>query len=201
MNGRLDNASNISLPSFSDFPSSPPVLTQDVSQPPTMDANATVKPEPIATQDAEASRLTHKRANSDDTERPPSARQRSDDAGDEQSDANSNESESIDDGPADRITAFDWNELHERYHAEIDKCQSQEHELMQEFESLMTYFRIWAASGHVHETNRTYHRLQTRSTYVRHSEEKLETTRNHYINVVKAFESALNLLRAPGLGR
>ncbi|KAF2855409.1 hypothetical protein T440DRAFT_386046 [Plenodomus tracheiphilus IPT5] len=165
-----------------------------------MEANVAVKPEPLPTQDAETSRPDHKRTNSDETARPPSAQQRRDDTGDEQSDANS-DAEPIDDGPAHRISDFDWDDLHSRYHAAINKCQDEENELMQEFESLMTYFRIWADSGHGHETSRTYHRLQTRSTYVRHSEEELETKRNHYINVVKAFESALNLLRAPGLGR
>lgn len=165
-----------------------------------MEATPAVKPEPPATQDAETSRPMRKRANSDDTERPPSAQQQRNETGSEDSDANS-ENESIDDGPADRIPDFDWDDLHSRYHAAIDKCQTEENELMHEFESLMTYFRIWAESGHAQETGRTYHRLQTRSTYVRHSEDALETTRNHYINVVKAFESALNLLRAPGLGR
>jgi len=38
-------------------------------------------------------------------------------------------------------------------------------------------------------------------TYVQNSEEELEQKRNHYVSVVKAFESALNLLKANGIGR
>lgn len=196
------NAFESSLPLDlpSEIRSSPPVLTQAASQLPAMEDKPSAKSEPPATKDAEASRPAHKRMNSDDTARPPSAQQRDDDTGEEQSDVNS-EDESIDNGPADPISDFDWDDLHSRYHAAMDKCHGEENELMLEFDSLMNYFRIWAESGHAHETGRTYHRLQTRSTYVRHSEDTLETTRNHYISVVKAFESALNLLRAPGFGR
>lgn len=80
-------------------------------------------------------------------------------------------------------------------------CHGEEAALTEEWESLMTYFRLWAQSGHLHETDRTYSRLCTRTSYVKHSEDTLEQKRNHYISVVKAFESALNLLKANGLGR
>jgi hypothetical protein len=33
--------------------------------------------------------------------------------------------------------------------------------------------------------------------YVQHSENQFERTKNHYVNVVKAFESALQLLNSP----
>jgi hypothetical protein len=65
-----------------------------------------------------------------------------------------------------------------------------------------------------------FFRLQTRTTYVQNSETELEQKRNHCtfiqpiflldislqltrtdINVVRAFESALNLLKAMGSGR
>jgi len=164
-----------------------------------MDENIAGDPAQLATHSAETSRPVVKRVDSDETERPPSAQQRHDDESDERSDAMSEDDPAIDD-PAHRLSAFDWNDLHARYHAAISKCQGEENELMQEFQNLMTYFRIWAESGHVHETNRTYHRLQTRSTYVRHCEDTLEQKRSHYINVVKAFESALNLLKASSLG-
>lgn len=163
-----------------------------------MDENPTVDPAPPPIHKADALPPVVKRVDSNETERPPSAQQRHDDRSDEHSEFMSDDDPAIND-PAHRLPAFDWEDLHARYHAAISKCQGEEDALMQEFQNLMTYFRIWAESGHVHETNRTYHRLQTRSTYVRHAEDTLEQKRNHYVNVVKAFESALNLLKASSL--
>ncbi|KAH7399261.1 hypothetical protein BKA66DRAFT_565347 [Pyrenochaeta sp. MPI-SDFR-AT-0127] len=160
-----------------------------------MDNGLAVKSEPPVAQDAGASGPPLRRVSSDETERPPSAQPIPYDS-DEQVSASFEEEENS--GPSERIVDFDWDDLHERYHEAVNKCQGQETELLKEWESLMTYFRIWASSGHDRETGRTYSRLRTRMTYVQNSEEKLERTRNHYINVVKAFESALNLLKANG---
>ncbi|KAF2468151.1 uncharacterized protein BDR25DRAFT_305154 [Lindgomyces ingoldianus] len=98
--------------------------------------------------------------------------------------------------PANQIVDFDWEDLAVRYHHEMRQCQQHEEDLLKEYGELMDFFRVWVESGHAHETDRTYHRLRTRMTHVQSSEEHLEKTRNHYINVVKAFESALNLLNS-----
>ncbi|OCK80524.1 hypothetical protein K432DRAFT_443091 [Lepidopterella palustris CBS 459.81] len=58
----------------------------------------------------------------------------------------------------------------------------------------MNFFTIWADTSQSHEAERSFKRLRTRMAHVQNSEEKLETTRLHYIQVVKAFESALQLL-------
>ncbi|RYN28643.1 hypothetical protein AA0119_g6086 [Alternaria tenuissima] len=166
-----------------------------------MDADPACKSEPSFTQDAQPMRPARRRVNSDDTERPPSA-QRTQDEVDGQADANAGEqTEDEDSDPAGRIEDFDWEDLHVRYHEAMNGCHNEESELMQEWESLMAYFRIWASSGLEHETGRTYSRLRTRMAYVQNAEEELEKKRNHYISVVKAFESALNLLKANGIGR
>ncbi|KAB2106292.1 hypothetical protein AG0111_0g4996 [Alternaria gaisen] len=166
-----------------------------------MDADPACKSEPSLTQDAQPMRPARRRVNSDDTERPPSA-QRTQDEVDGQADANAGEqTEDEDSDPAGRIEDFDWEDLHVRYHEAMNGCHNEESELMQEWESLMAYFRIWANSGLEHETGRTYSRLRTRMAYVQNAEEELEQKRNHYISVVKAFESALNLLKANGIGR
>lgn len=102
--------------------------------------------------------------------------------------------------PAEQIDDFDWDFLHERYHDAMSSASAQELALMQEFAQLMDYFKIWADAGANQESDRTFHRLRTRMTYVQNSEHKLERTREHYIQVVGAFESALALLRGSGFG-
>ncbi|KAJ4372151.1 hypothetical protein N0V83_003924 [Neocucurbitaria cava] len=161
--------------------------------------SAANKSEPPSHHDAEAIQPSLRRVSSEDTERPPSAQQLDRDRGEQADASDSDGLEDDENDPADKIADFDWDDLHERYHQAVDKCHGQETELMQEWETLMTFFRTWAQSGHQHETDRTYSRLRTRMTYVQHSEANLEKTRNHYISVVRAFESALNLLRANGL--
>ncbi|KAF1932478.1 uncharacterized protein M421DRAFT_417198 [Didymella exigua CBS 183.55] len=181
--------------------SSPPAGTQ-YSYPP-MDDLAS-KSEPVAPQEVQQTqdvqqtpkRSRHQRMNSGDTERPASAQRDRRDGSVEQSDVEAQEiSDDNDADPAQQIRDFDWQDLHERYHTTINRCSQDEADLMEEWAKLMEYFRIWAESGHGHETDRTYQRLQTRTLYVQNEEDEFESRRNHYINVVKAFESALTLLR------
>ncbi|KAF1836658.1 hypothetical protein BDW02DRAFT_566750 [Decorospora gaudefroyi] len=200
MSSTPDHESDSSLPPHITFPSSPPILTRNTNAA-NMDQGPAFKSEPPLTQNVETVPPPLRRVGSNETQRPASAR-RSHDGVDEQADVNAEDlSEEENTDPAERIEDFDWDDLHHRYHEAIKKCHGDEAELMQEWESLMAYFRVWANSGHEHETDRTYSRLRTRMTYVQHSEAQLEQKRNHYINVVRAFESALNLLKANGFGR
>ncbi|KAK1918566.1 hypothetical protein P3342_001485 [Pyrenophora teres f. teres] len=165
-----------------------------------MDASPASRAEPPPTQDAQAVEPPSlKRINSGEAERPPSAQRTQDgddanDAADSKSEADSDDGES---DPADRITDFDWEDLHHRYHEAMKTCHGEEAALMHEWEALMNYFRVWAQSGHEHETDRTYSRLRTRTTFVQHEEDTLEQKRHHYINVVKAFERAIYLAYYP----
>ncbi|KAH7076808.1 hypothetical protein BKA63DRAFT_290654 [Paraphoma chrysanthemicola] len=195
-----DNNSESSLPTHAIqiLPSSPPALplsSVSFEKFDVMDEPPHPKSEPPATQLDEGAKPPLRRVNSEDTERPPSA-QRVHDETDEHIEEDSEEE--LDADPADKIVDFDWNALHERYHQAMAGCHDEEGELAKEWESLMNFFRIWAESGHDQETDRTFQRLRTRTAYVQHSEEKLESTRKHYVEVVKAFESALNLLRGFG---
>ncbi|KAF2035933.1 hypothetical protein EK21DRAFT_53574 [Setomelanomma holmii] len=164
-----------------------------------MDNSPNFKSEPPATQPDAISQPPLRRATSEETERPPSAQQARRDS-DEHAGGDQDDEEELDSDPAEKIVEFDWDELHERYHEAMKGCHDAEGELAQEWESLMSYFRIWAESGHEHETDRTFQRLRTRTTHVQNSEDRLERTRNHYIDVVKAFESALHLLKQHGFG-
>ncbi|EKG21994.1 hypothetical protein MPH_00686 [Macrophomina phaseolina MS6] len=92
------------------------------------------------------------------------------------------------------LDPFDWQELEGRYHDEMTYRQAEEEALFMEFERLMAFFKLWAGTSVSHEVDRTFARLRTRMAHVQHSEESLEKKREHYINVVAAFERALELL-------
>ncbi|KAF2442317.1 hypothetical protein P171DRAFT_433845 [Karstenula rhodostoma CBS 690.94] len=151
---------------------------------------------------AEETRAPSIPADSTEEDRPPSAQQAQQVPEVENLEPGEGEAyDSNDDvDPADEIVDFDWEELHERYHNTISTASAQEQELLEEFAQLMDYFKIWADAGANQESDRTFHRLRTRMTYVQNSEQKLANTRQHYIEVVRAFESALDLLRNSGFG-
>ncbi|KAH8732764.1 hypothetical protein GQ44DRAFT_696392 [Phaeosphaeriaceae sp. PMI808] len=206
MSSLPNNDSESSLPKHqpasSIFPSSPPIIQDrgaSFENLLSMDSPPRSKSDPPVTQDDKNAKPTIGRVGSEETERPPSAQQHRH-YSDEHADDNDDSVEEMIEDPEDKIADFDWEALHQRYHDAMHGCQENEAELSREWESLMSYFRVWADSGNEHETDRTFQRLQTRTAYVHHSEAKLEKTQNHYINVVKAFESALNLLKVHGFG-
>ncbi|PVI03735.1 hypothetical protein DM02DRAFT_520175 [Periconia macrospinosa] len=103
--------------------------------------------------------------------------------------------------PAEKIPDFLWTEMFTRYHDAMNHATHEEIQLLDEWGQLMKFFRIWADAGWSHETDRSFSRLKTRAAYVQHAENNLEMTRKHYIDVVKAFESALALLKNAGIRR
>ncbi|KAF1969030.1 hypothetical protein BU23DRAFT_478396 [Bimuria novae-zelandiae CBS 107.79] len=137
-----------------------------------------------------------------DDDRPPSAQQAQQVPEEDAPEPDEGEGETSEDDidPAEQIEDFDWNKLHEKYHEAMNDASAQENALMVEFAQLMDYFKIWADAGANQESDRTFHRLHTRMTYVKNSEDKLEKTRQHYMEVVRAFENALALLRNSGFG-
>ncbi|TKA48126.1 hypothetical protein B0A54_01618 [Friedmanniomyces endolithicus] len=96
--------------------------------------------------------------------------------------------------PHDRIAEFDWTDLERRYHHRMDELGATEHQIYDEFNQLCDFFGVWAATSQVHEVDRSYKRLKTQMTLVQHHEDDLERKRGHYIKVVEAFKSALQLL-------
>lgn len=139
MSSYAEQLSESSLPSHPrhEYPSSPPLLVHDEHKSRGMDENPTVDPAPPPIHKADALPPVVKRVDSNETERPPSAQQRHDDRSDEHSEFMSDDDPAIND-PAHRLPAFDWEDLHARYHAAISKCQGEEDALMQEFQNLMT---------------------------------------------------------------
>ncbi|KAL9093950.1 MAG: hypothetical protein Q9165_003873 [Trypethelium subeluteriae] len=112
--------------------------------------------------------------------------------------------------PDEPIDSFNWSDLEMRYHDMIKERNQVEHQLLQEFDHLsqvncpmlvvvlslrgVKFFCQWAAAGALRETDRSYKRLKTQAAFVNHEERQLEQKRQHYVQVVNAFRSALDLL-------
>ncbi|KAF2435809.1 hypothetical protein EJ08DRAFT_729676 [Tothia fuscella] len=96
--------------------------------------------------------------------------------------------------PQAKIEDFDWHGLENDYHDMVEKQGENELKLFEEFQNLVQYFGVWAATTHNHEVDRSFQRLKTRKYHVQNSELELEKKRLHYINVVKAFENAVGLV-------
>ncbi|GAB1744556.1 hypothetical protein NU219Hw_g1960t1 [Hortaea werneckii] len=96
--------------------------------------------------------------------------------------------------PHDRIEDFDWDDLRRRYHSKMNEITAKEHSILDEFSSLCEYFGVWAQASETHEVGRSFKRLKTQVAYVENRENELESKRQHYIKVVDAFRSALELL-------
>ncbi|CAK4033428.1 Hypothetical predicted protein [Lecanosticta acicola] len=99
------------------------------------------------------------------------------------------------DAPDERIAEFDWRELEARYHDKVQFFAEKEAALIGEWNDLLDSFGIWATAGSQKEVNRSFKRLRTQMVYVRNEEDELEQKRLHYVKVVEAFRSALDLLR------
>ncbi|KAF2636620.1 hypothetical protein P280DRAFT_472848 [Massarina eburnea CBS 473.64] len=166
-----------------------------------MEANAPANnPAPIR----EVQPTQHRRADSGETERPASAQlihgtDTNEEVEEEEEEEDDEEEEEEDWNAADPVAEFDWEGLHRRYHEVINNASEEEAALMEEWNQLMNFFKIWAEAGHSHETDRTFKRLQTRTSYTQNAETELEKSRMHYTQVVNAFQSALNLLQSTGL--
>ncbi|KAL2201807.1 hypothetical protein CC79DRAFT_185612 [Sarocladium strictum] len=95
-----------------------------------------------------------------------------------------------------QLPDFDWEDFEARYERALEDADEHEGEILKEAESLSKYFRAWASAASVQDNERAVKRLQTRQRFVNISEEKMAQKQQHYEEVVKAFESALALLRS-----
>ncbi|KAI9785825.1 MAG: hypothetical protein M1816_008217 [Peltula sp. TS41687] len=96
--------------------------------------------------------------------------------------------------PRQGIETFNWPDLEARYKAAMTEQDEIQSGLQEEFRKRINFFNIWAQSAVVHENERTQKRLRTRMHYVQRAERNLVEKREHYLKVVKAFETALALL-------
>ncbi|KAL2828871.1 hypothetical protein BJY01DRAFT_228178 [Aspergillus pseudoustus] len=93
-----------------------------------------------------------------------------------------------------RIKDCDWSELESTYIQMMEQHEKAEGELRDQITKLLQVFTAWSQTTVAHDETRALKRFRTQMNHVQNSEESLEKKRNHYIDVVKAFESALALL-------
>ncbi|KAF2459751.1 hypothetical protein BDY21DRAFT_281425 [Lineolata rhizophorae] len=98
--------------------------------------------------------------------------------------------------PADPIEQADWEDLYDQFKEKMEEHYTNEVQLHEEFVALMKFFKSWSETGQSVEAERASKRLRRRMSYVEAAEDDLEGKRQHYIKVVRAFESALNLLNS-----
>ncbi|EFR01965.1 hypothetical protein MGYG_04966 [Nannizzia gypsea CBS 118893] len=88
-----------------------------------------------------------------------------------------------------------WEQLQQRFTEEMDERSKAENTLQKETADLLEVFMAWSQTTTFRDEDRAYKRFKTRMDHVQKSEANLEEKKAHYSNVVKAFESALALLR------
>lgn len=94
------------------------------------------------------------------------------------------------------LASFDWEDFEARYDKALRDADEQEEEILKQAGALSKYFKVWAAAASAHDDERAAKRLQTRRRFVNLSEENMAQKQQHYDEVVRAFESALALLRS-----
>ncbi|PLB44693.1 hypothetical protein P170DRAFT_479246 [Aspergillus steynii IBT 23096] len=92
------------------------------------------------------------------------------------------------------LGTFDWEQLHKSYVHAMEEHGAIETELRARIAKLLEIFTAWSQTTVVRDETRALKRFKTQMQHVQNSEESLEKRRQHYLDVVKAFESALALL-------
>ncbi|KAL4872154.1 hypothetical protein BDV12DRAFT_151109 [Aspergillus spectabilis] len=92
------------------------------------------------------------------------------------------------------IRDYDWSELESNYIQMMEQHEKSEEELRNHSTRLLQVLTAWSQTTVEHDETRALKRFRTQMHHVQNSEESLEKKRNHYMDVVKAFESALALL-------
>ncbi|KAL4902491.1 hypothetical protein BDW74DRAFT_59595 [Aspergillus multicolor] len=92
------------------------------------------------------------------------------------------------------LNDLDWSQLESSYIQMIEQHEKSEEELRDDITKLLQVFTAWSQTTVEHDETRALKRFRTQTHHVQNSEESLEMKRRHYMDVVKAFESALALL-------
>ncbi|BCS03852.1 uncharacterized protein AKAW2_70730A [Aspergillus luchuensis] len=96
--------------------------------------------------------------------------------------------------PSGNLMDYDWDQLQEEYIASMEKHENAERDLRNRVAKLLEIFMAWSETTVMRDEIRALKRFKTQMKHVQTSEEDLELKRKHYVDVVKAFESALALL-------
>ncbi|OJI84282.1 hypothetical protein ASPTUDRAFT_56207 [Aspergillus tubingensis CBS 134.48] len=96
--------------------------------------------------------------------------------------------------PSGNLMDYDWDQLQEEYITSMEKHENAERDLRNRVAKLLEIFMAWSETTVMRDEVRALKRFKTQMKHVQTSEEDLELKRKHYVDVVKAFESALALL-------
>ncbi|KAJ5358591.1 uncharacterized protein N7496_011004 [Penicillium cataractarum] len=88
----------------------------------------------------------------------------------------------------------DWDQLQEKYTDAMDEHSRVEDDLRAETAKLLEVFTAWSQTTVLQDEKRALKRFKTQMQHVQNSEVSLESKKKHYMDVVKAFQSALALL-------
>lgn len=92
------------------------------------------------------------------------------------------------------LEVCNWEELQEKYANAMDEHSRFEDNLRSQIAQLLQVSASWSQVTVLQDEDRALKRFKTQMQHVQNSEEKKENKKKHYIEVVKAFESALALL-------
>ncbi|KAI9047706.1 hypothetical protein LZ554_008416 [Drepanopeziza brunnea f. sp. 'monogermtubi'] len=89
----------------------------------------------------------------------------------------------------------DWFEFEKRYATEFRQLDDDEEATMEKVDKLADAFYLWGRAGSYRDNERISKRLKTRIRFTEIAESSLEEKKNHYVQVVDAFQNAMKLLR------
>ncbi|CAG8918054.1 unnamed protein product [Penicillium salamii] len=88
----------------------------------------------------------------------------------------------------------DWSQLQDKYDDAMEQHGRVEENLRMETARLMEVFMAWSQTTVAQDENRALKRFKTQMQHVQNSEVNVDKKKQHYAEVVKAFQTALALL-------
>ncbi|KAH7319317.1 hypothetical protein BKA65DRAFT_541437 [Rhexocercosporidium sp. MPI-PUGE-AT-0058] len=95
------------------------------------------------------------------------------------------------------LTGFEWSDFEHRYTEALKMKFEEECEIIEEFDKWAASFITWAQAGAEHDNGRMSKRLRTRIEFTQQQENSLEDKKKHYLGVLAAFQTAMDMLRRP----
>ncbi|EKD18223.1 uncharacterized protein L3040_007607 [Drepanopeziza brunnea f. sp. 'multigermtubi'] len=109
--------------------------------------------------------------------------------------SHTDETELIEENINGELEKLDWFEFEKRYATEIRQLDDDEEATMEKVDKLADAFYLWGRAGSYRDNERISKRLKTRIRFTEIAESSLEEKKNHYVQVVDAFQNAMKLLR------
>ncbi|KAH9220567.1 hypothetical protein DL95DRAFT_383057 [Leptodontidium sp. 2 PMI_412] len=108
--------------------------------------------------------------------------------------SNDTDEEEEDDGES-ILRGFEWPDFEHRYTDTLKSKFEEECDIIEEFDAWAAGFISWAQAGAEHDNGRMSKRLKTRIEFTQQQESSLEDKKKHYLGVVAAFQTAMDMLR------